>query len=66
MMKCSKCGAEIKNLPDYIADTGADVLCSHCAGTDEEREGTMISFDRFYGSRSFSASGSSDETELAA
>jgi len=32
MMRCSKCGGEIKNLPDYVEETGAEVVCTQCSG----------------------------------
>jgi hypothetical protein len=45
-MKCSKCGGEIKNLPEYIEETGAEVLCSVCAGTAHRRDDSGLVFDK--------------------
>jgi hypothetical protein len=45
-MKCSKCGREIKNLPEYIEETDAEVLCSVCAGTADRDDNAILLFDR--------------------
>lgn len=63
-MKCSKCGGEIRNLPDYIEETGAEVLCTQCAGFSEQGERGIITFDRFRGLRTVGPVG--DELEVAA
>jgi len=62
-MKCSKCGGEIKNLPDYIEETGADVLCSVCAGTADRGDESPV-YNRFTYLRSFVSS--DEELEIAA
>jgi len=62
-MKCSKCGGEIKNLPEYIEEIGAEVLCSACAGTAERSDESMV-YDGFRYFRGFVES--SDELEIAA
>jgi hypothetical protein len=41
-MNCSKCGGDIRNLPEYIEETGAEVLCSHCAGTEDRSDSPGI------------------------
>jgi ribosome-binding protein aMBF1 (putative translation factor) len=66
-MKCSKCGKEIRNLPEYMQEMGAELLCSDCAGTAERSESTVHMFDyyRSRGSTAFTES-SNDEMEVAA
>ncbi len=67
-MKCSKCGKQINNLPEYLQDMDAELLCRECAGTAERSESTVYMFD-FYRSRgsktSYSERGG-DEVEIAA
>ncbi|MBI2843633.1 MAG: hypothetical protein HYX78_09565 [Armatimonadetes bacterium] len=63
-MKCSKCGAEIRHLPDYLEETRTEVQCTKCAGIPEGETGTPVSFDRYRYSKSLVYSGS--DLELAA
>ncbi|MEN6372985.1 MAG: hypothetical protein ABFD64_13335 [Armatimonadota bacterium] len=63
-MKCSKCGGEIKNLPEYIEETDAELLCSVCAGTAERTDDVAVLFDGFRYRTSFS--NSNTELDIAA
>ena len=63
-MRCSKCGGEIKNLPEYIEETGAEVLCSACAGTAERSDDAAVLFNRFRYTTTYSDSDT--ELEIAA
>ncbi|HOK54743.1 MAG TPA: hypothetical protein PLU88_06220 [Armatimonadota bacterium] len=63
-MKCANCGGEIKNLPEYIEETGAEVLCSKCAGTSERRDDALVLFDRYSYSAKYTAT--DQELEIAA
>jgi len=63
-MKCSKCGGEIKNLPEYIEDTGAELLCTVCAGTAERTDDIVVLFDGYRFRASFADTNS--ELEVAA
>lgn len=63
-MKCSKCGGEIKNLPDYIAETQTETLCSKCAGYSEQGESSIYSFGRYRSHSKFTEV--SDDMEVAA
>lgn len=63
-MRCKRCGKDIKNLPEYIEDTGAEVLCSECAGTAERTDDIIFAHVGF---RSMTAvSENSDELDVAA
>lgn len=63
-MKCSKCGREIKNLPDYLIDTGAELLCTECAGTSERTSDSPYTYS---GLRSYKVyHDSEDDVEIAA
>jgi hypothetical protein len=45
-MRCSKCGGEIRNLPDYMEEIDAEFLCTKCSGYSEQ-DGEMILPDRY-------------------
>jgi hypothetical protein len=64
-MKCSKCGKQIKNLPDYMEETGAEVLCSSCAGTMERSDEAVLLFDH-YRSRGARFVEASEDLDVAA
>ena len=64
-MKCSKCGSEVKNLPEYIQDIGTEVLCTKCAGTENDSDDPSPVYDKFrYYSKGYALS--SDELDSAA
>jgi hypothetical protein len=63
-MRCSKCGGEIKNLPEYVEETGAEVICSVCAGTADRPDDSALVFEKFRPIRLVSDLG--DEIEVAA
>jgi hypothetical protein len=63
-MKCSKCGGEIKNLPEYIEETQTEIVCTKCAGYSEQGESSVVILDRFHTFRGFSRV--SEEVEIAA
>jgi hypothetical protein len=65
-MKCSKCGGEIKNLPEYMEETGAELLCAKCAGTADRRGDAVVLFDRFRYTSTYSSSSTDSELEIAA
>lgn len=63
-MKCSKCGGEIKNLPDYIEETNTEVLCSKCAGTENKGTTTSPIYNRYRYYKSYA--GVTEEIDIAA
>lgn len=67
-MKCSKCGKQIKNLPDYMEDMEAEFLCSTCAGTAQRGDEAVYLFDyyRSRGATYTSSESGTEEMEIAA
>jgi hypothetical protein len=63
-VKCSKCGGEVKNLPTYIEETGAELICSKCSGYADRTGETLLSYDKLQTLRTFSSVGS--ELDVAA
>ncbi len=53
-MKCSRCGTETKNLPEYLVDTETELLCTKCSGTADRRDDAVNLFHRYrYGRNRF-------------
>ena len=63
-MKCSKCGGEVKNLPEYIEETATEVLCAKCAGTTERNDDAVMTLDNLRYGKSYV--GAERELEIAA